>query len=68
MDIGQEYQIPVVAVCGKLDVDPDLLKQKGLTAVLEIMDTTHSIQYSMDNAAKLLMEKIYDYFKGEWGS
>ncbi|NKI25981.1 glycerate kinase [Arenibacter sp. 6A1] len=68
MEIGQEYQIPVVAVCGKLDIDPSLLKNKGLTEVLEIMDSNYSVQYSMDNAAKLLTEKIYDYFKGEMDS
>ncbi len=63
MDIGLQYQIPVIAVCGKLDVAADELKKKGLLEVLEIMDTSQPMQYSMDNAAKLIEKTIYNYFE-----
>ena len=61
--IELHYHIPVIAVCGKLDVAGTELKKKGLKTVLEIMDTSQPMQYSMDNAAKLIEKTIYEYFE-----
>ncbi|MEB8329384.1 glycerate kinase [Flavobacteriaceae bacterium KMM 6897] len=63
MDIGLQYRIPVIAVCGKLDVAEAELKKKGLEAVLEIMDMSQPLQYSMDNAAELIKKTIFNYFE-----
>ncbi|MFT4832306.1 MAG: glycerate kinase, partial [Psychroserpens sp.] len=63
MDIGLHYSIPVIAVCGKLDVAEAELKKKGLEAVLEIMDPSQPLQYSMDNAAELIEKTIFNYFE-----
>ncbi|MEJ1222189.1 glycerate kinase [Sediminicola sp. 1XM1-17] len=63
MDIGIQYKIPVIAVCGKLDVPVAELKSKGLKDVLEIMDTTQPLQYSIDNAPALIEKTIYNYFQ-----
>lgn len=65
MDIGIKYQIPVIAVCGKLAIDPTELKKKGLMAALEVMDTTKPLQYSMDNASKLIEKTIFNYFENQ---
>lgn len=63
MDIGIQYQIPVIAVCGKLDVDKTEIESKGLQAALEVMDTTKPLQYSMDQAAELIEKTIFNYFE-----
>ncbi len=63
MDIGVQYKIPVIAVCGKLDVSISELKKQGLKDVLEIMDTSKPLQYSIDNAPSLIEKTIYNYFK-----
>jgi glycerate kinase len=65
MDIGLQYSIPVIAVCGKLAIDPIELKKKGLMAVLEVLDTTKPLQYSMDNASKLIEKTIFNYFENQ---
>ena len=62
MDIAKQYQIPVIAICGKSEVDSKVLKNKGLKDVLEIHDPAKSIQYSMDNASLLIENTIYKYF------
>lgn len=63
MDIGIQYHIPVIAVCGKLDVDKAEIESKGLQAVLEVMDVTKPLQYSMDHAAELIEKTIFNYFE-----
>ncbi len=62
MDIAKQYQIPVIAICGKSEVDRKVLKNKGLKDVLEIHDPVKSIQYSMDNASTLIENTIFKYF------
>ncbi|MDX1365665.1 MAG: glycerate kinase [Arenibacter latericius] len=63
MELGRKYQVPVIAVCGKLEVDTQEMKQHGLLEVLEIGKDASSVQYSMDNAAELIENAIYNYFE-----
>ncbi|WP_086477920.1 glycerate kinase [Arenibacter amylolyticus] len=63
MELGRKYQVPVIAVCGKLEVDSQEMKQHGLLEVLEIGKDASSLQYSMDNAAELIENAIYNYFE-----
>ncbi|MEL6918559.1 MAG: glycerate kinase, partial [Bacteroidota bacterium] len=60
-DLGSEHDIPVIAVCGKLDMETKGLDVLGLTQVLEIMDTSKPVQYSMDNAAEMVEQKVRQY-------
>ena len=62
--LGNEFKVPVIAVCGALDADPKLLQKQGLQEVLEVRDQNRSLQYNMEHAAELVEAKIYDYLKG----
>ncbi len=63
MRLAKEFELPVLAVCGKLDVPLEELQTKGVQDVLEIQDTSKDLDYNMKNAAKLLTEKTANYFK-----
>ncbi|WP_373519870.1 glycerate kinase [Pricia sp.] len=63
IDLGRQYQIPVIAICGQSDIDSAQSKSIGLEVILEIRDTAKSVQYSMDNAARLIRESIFSFFK-----
>lgn len=60
--LGKEHQIPVLAVCGMLDVDPASLKADGLYDIIEIRDPRQSLEYNMQNAAALLERATAAYF------
>ncbi len=61
--LGKKYNVPVVAVCGKLDLDSEKVKQYGLEAILEIRDKSKPVTYSMDHAAELVEQTIRDFLK-----
>lgn len=63
IDLGKQYQIPVIAICGQSDIDSTQPKSIGLIRILEIRDTMKSVQYSMDNAARLIEESTSSFFK-----
>ncbi len=63
MDLAKEYNIPVLAVCGKLDVNLNELTEQGVQDVIEIRDIDKSLEYNMRNAKILLEEKMKQYFK-----
>lgn len=56
--LGEKYGVPVVAVCGKLDLDPGKVQQYGLEAILEIRDRSKAVSYSMEHAAELVEMSI----------
>ncbi|MBT8322815.1 MAG: glycerate kinase [Eudoraea sp.] len=62
MELGQTYGIPVVAVCGMLDVDPEELRAAGLFDAIEVRKKNESLEYNMKNAAELLKKAITRYF------
>ncbi|WP_188369349.1 glycerate kinase [Muriicola marianensis] len=61
--LGKKYGVPVMAVCGKLDMEGEDAGKFGLEVILEIRDPSKSIQYSMENAATLLQQCISTYLK-----
>ncbi len=63
LNLGKRYDIPVIAVCGQLDIETTDEKDIGLERILEIKDASRSVQYSMDNAAQLVKESIAKFFK-----
>ncbi|HPF11968.1 MAG TPA: glycerate kinase [Flavobacteriaceae bacterium] len=54
-----KYQIPVLAVCGKLDLDAEGLKSLGLSQAEELYDPSKSSSYSFENAPRLVSEKTF---------
>lgn len=63
LNLGKSYNIPVLAICGKLAVSREELKKRGLFDVLEIRDPAKSLDFNMQNAAELLTNKTTAYFR-----
>ena len=62
LNLGKSFNIPVLAICGKLEVTKEKLKQSGVFDVLEIQDPAKSLDFNMQNAAELLTNKTATYF------
>lgn len=62
MELASKYTIPVLAVCGKLDVPLNTLTSNGLKDVIIISDPNASLAYNMGNAKKLLEKSVTAYF------
>ena len=52
--LAKQYHIPVMALCGSLQLDNKAIKELGLDHAYSIMNASISIEYSMKNAAELL--------------
>ncbi|HMB61857.1 MAG TPA: glycerate kinase [Eudoraea sp.] len=63
LNLGKRYQIPVMAVCGSLDMDKAELKKHGIHEVLEVRDPSRSLEYNMENAAELVEKSIFEFLK-----
>ena len=55
---GKKRNIPVLAVCGKLNLNEDEVEALGLAAAVEIYDPTQPVSYSYDYAARLVRLKV----------
>jgi glycerate kinase len=55
--LGRQYQIPVVALCGKVELTDSEWIQLGLSFACEIKDQSMSEEVSMKNAYSLLVRK-----------
>ncbi|MDO6854781.1 glycerate kinase [Cellulophaga lytica] len=62
VDLANQYNIPVVAICGKLDANEADLNVMGLNNVLEIYNPKKGVNYSINNAAKLVEDSIFNFF------
>ncbi len=62
IDLGNRFNIPVIAVCGILDIDEEKVKTLGLRHIIEIRDPSKPIQYSIENAAMLIENATYKFF------
>lgn len=60
--MAKKYNIPVVAICGTLDVDAEELQKLGIEKVMQIYNPSKGVQYSMENASQLIEELICQYF------
>ncbi|MEO1529735.1 MAG: glycerate kinase [Planctomycetota bacterium] len=52
--IGARYEIPVVAVCGILELNQQTVAGLGLRHVAEIHDRARPLQFTIDHAAELV--------------
>ncbi len=62
IELGRTYKIPVIAVCGILDTAMDNLLQQGLSAVIEVRDSSKPLLYNMENAAALVEQAVHHFF------
>lgn len=60
--LGKEYNIPVIAICGMLEISKDQLKEIGVFDVFDIQDEHKDLEYNMKHAALLLTAKTAEYF------
>ncbi|MCE2611616.1 glycerate kinase [Flavobacteriaceae bacterium D16] len=65
MELGRAFQIPVVAVCGKLEVAPEQLKQAGLHEIIAVGDKEKPLEYNMTHAAELVENAVYHFFQNK---
>ena len=63
--LGVKHSIPVIAVCGKLAIEEQFLKEKGIAAVLETMDTSKDLDYNMKHGTALIEQRIFQYFSSD---
>ena len=54
--LGNQYQVPVIALCGIADLSKLQITKSGLSAVHQIMNNSISQKYAVDNAGKLLTQ------------
>lgn len=62
LKLGNTFNIRVLAICGKLDITKDELIQQGVYDVIEIQDPIKSLDYNMQNAGELIIQKTTEYF------
>ncbi|MEP6749742.1 MAG: glycerate kinase [Bacteroidota bacterium] len=58
--LAKEKQIPVIGICGSLELNNEEIKELGLTYAYEMMNRSLPLEYSIKNAADLLRKKIAD--------
>ncbi|MCF6349224.1 MAG: glycerate kinase [Flavobacteriaceae bacterium] len=61
--IGNKFDIPVIAVCGTKNLVNTNKESFGLTKIIEIADTSKTIEYNMRNASQQIQKSIFNYFK-----
>lgn len=65
LQLGQRYNIPVVAICGKLDIEKEELSRLGLEQVMQTYEPSKGMEYSMKNASKGIENQIFDFFRNK---
>ncbi|MBT8183738.1 MAG: glycerate kinase [Eudoraea sp.] len=65
MQLGKNYNIPVIAICGALEVAKDELLSQGLYDVIAVGDPGQSLEYNMSNAYTLVRDATARYFKNK---
>lgn len=55
-----QHNKSVIAFCGTLDTNPEVLKQNGLTAAFSVLNAPLSLEHAMKNAFSLLVDSAYN--------
>ncbi|HSR60942.1 MAG TPA: glycerate kinase [Robiginitalea sp.] len=61
--LGQEHGIPVLAVCGRSELDSETLGRAGFEAVLEVADPRRPLAWNLENAYTCIRETVAAYFE-----
>jgi len=62
VDLGKQFKVPVVVVCGQSEVTASESEAMGIATVLEVKDSTKPLQYNMDHAAELTENTVFSFF------
>lgn len=60
--LGKQFNIPVIGVCGKLDLSPREQQGFAIDYLVEISEKDKPLSYNMENAAVLLEKKMIHFF------
>lgn len=63
LSLGKKFDIPVLAVCGQLKVERNMLKEMGIMDVIEIQNTAKPLSYNLKNAEDLLVHAMQEFYK-----
>lgn len=63
LTLAEKHKVPVIAICGQLDLDQKVIEQMDKLVTIEIRDTSKSLAYNMQNAASLIEKSMELFFK-----
>lgn len=63
LDLGKVNGIPVVAICGKSELNHEEVQQWGLEDVLPLQDGTLKDTYCMEHTAELIETRTFNFLK-----
>jgi len=61
LELGNTHSIPVLAICGTLELDKGICLENGLHEVLEIRDPSKPLTFNMQNAGTLIEKSIFQF-------
>ena len=61
--IAKKHQIPVFAICGILGKDYQKVYKEGIKKIYPLCNNEKDIEYSINNANKLIQDKAYSIIK-----
>jgi len=61
--IGDKFNIPVLAICGKKSLTNISKEDLGLRDIIEVSDNSKPLEYNMKHASQLIEKSIDHYFK-----
>lgn len=62
LDLGSRNHIPVIAICGVLDIALEKVKEMGIAHVIEIGNPNKPLSYNMKHAHELVVSGIETFF------
>lgn len=62
LELGQRFDIPVIAVCGTLDIDETKVQSMGIAHTIQIQDASRPLSYNIKHANELLIAAIQRFF------
>jgi len=64
LHLGRDFGIPVVAVCGRCELDADTLRSAGFEAVIEVADPSKPLSWNLEHAFACTRGAVASYFEG----
>lgn len=62
LGLGHRHDIPVIAICGVMDIDFKRVQEIGIQHVIEIQDSDKPLSYNMKHANELMVAAMEDFF------
>lgn len=58
LHLGEQFKIPILVICGQLELENEILETFKNLTVLEIKESTKPLKYAMKNAGKLIEKSL----------